>query len=336
MPTKPAPLRDLKNRYLKERSVEVGDSTLANYDTTLRIFVDYLEDEHGVTLSTDLDSDLIQRFKEWRLDRVKPITAKYDLITIRAYIKFCEHIDAVPTDLHVTVRVPKLDDSEEVSENILSRDEADAILRYLERFEYATQRHVTVLVLWKTGMRLSGLRALDVKDFDETRPVLEVRHRPDTGTPLKNKAKSERDVNITETTAEILRDYIENTRDDVTDEYGRKPLVTTRYGRATRTTIQRYVYTASRPCYYNGGECPFDRDPEGCEAAYAHDAVKCPGSVSPHAIRRGYVTAARNAGQAKDVTGERVNMSNEVLEKHYDMGTTADKAERRRDYIMDI
>lgn len=62
----------------------------------------------------------------------------------------------------------------------------------------------------------------------------------------------------------------------------------------------------------------------------------CPGSISPHALRRGYVTAARNAGQPKDVTGERVNMSNEVLEKHYDMGTTADKAKRRRGYILDI
>lgn len=191
-----------------------------------------------------------------------------------------------------------------MSENILSRDEADAMLRYLVRFEYATQRHVAVLIFWKTGMRMSGLRALDVKDFDETRGVLEVRNRPETGTPHKNKEKGERDVNITEATAEVLRDYIENNRHDVTDEYGRKSLITTMYGRATRSTIQRMVYTATRPCYYDGGECPFDRNPEECEAAYAHDAVKCPGSVSPDAIRRGYVTAARNAGQPKDVTGE--------------------------------
>lgn len=43
----------------------------------------------------------------------------------------------------------------------------------------------------------------------------------------------------------------------------------------------------------------------------------------------GYVTAARNAGQPKDVTGERVNMSGEVLDKHYDKGSSAEKAERR-------
>lgn len=65
-------------------------------------------------------------------------------------------------------------------------------------------------------------------------------------------------------------------------------------------------------------------------------SCKCPGSVSPHALRRGYVTAARNAGQPKDVTGERVNMSGKVLDKHYDKGTNAEKAERRRDYVRDI
>lgn len=336
MTSKPVPLRDLKKRYLKERAVEVGDSTIANYDTTLRIFVDYLEDEHGVTLSSDLDSDYIQQFKEWRLDRVKAITAKYDLITIRAFIKFCERVNAVPDELHITIRIPKLDDSAEVSDDILSKSEADSILRHLERFEYATQRHVALHLFWKTGMRLSGLRSLDVKDFDEHRPALEVRHRPETGTPLKNKHKGERDVNITDETAELLRDYINEKRDDVTDEYGRQPLITTMYGRATRSTIQRYVYTATRPCHYNGEECPFDRNPTDCEAVYAHDAVKCPGSVSPHALRRGYVTAARNAGQAIDVTADRVNMSTEVLEKHYDAGTVADKANRRRDYILDI
>lgn len=64
--------------------------------------------------------------------------------------------------------------------------------------------------------------------------------------------------------------------------------------------------------------------------------VSGPGSVSPHALRRGYVTAARNAGQPKDVTGERVNMSGKVLDKHYDKGTNSEKAERRRNHIKEI
>lgn len=336
MSIKPAPLRDLKKRYLKERAIEVGDSTIANYDTTLRIFVDYLDEEQGVTLSSDLDSDHLQQFKEWRLDHVKAITAKYDLITIRAFIKFCERSKAVPAELHVTIHIPKLKASDEVATRILSKDEADSILRHLGQFEYATQRHVTMQLFWETGMRVSALRSLDVKDFDEHRPALEIRHRAETGTPLKNRRKSERDVNITEETAEVLRDYLARIRDDVTDDYGRNPLITTIYGRAARSTIQRYVYTATRPCTYNDGECPFGEKVAECEAVYAHAASKCPGSVSPHALRRGYVTEARNAGQAIDVTADRVNMSTEVLEKHYDAGTAADKADRRREYILDI
>lgn len=48
------------------------------------------------------------------------------------------------------------------------------------------------------------------------------------------------------------------------------------------------------------------------------------------------MTAARNAGQPKDVTGERVNMSGKVLDKHYDKGTSAEKAERRRNHIKNV
>lgn len=123
---KQAPLQDLKRRYLKERSVEVVDSTIVNYWTPLDIFCSWLEDERNVTLSTNLDNDLIQQFKEWRLDRVKAITAKYDLITIRAFFTYCEHVDAVPSDLHLTVRIPKLSDGDEVSDAILAKEEAGA------------------------------------------------------------------------------------------------------------------------------------------------------------------------------------------------------------------
>lgn len=104
----------------------------------------------------------------------------------------------------------------------------------------------------------------------------------------------------------------------MTDRYRREPLITKDHGRASRTTITKHVYLATSPCFYNGGKCPSDRDPETCEVTRWGHASKCPGSVSPCALRRGYVTAARNAGQPKEVTGERVNMSGKILNKHYD------------------
>lgn len=335
MSLKPTPPHEAMNRFLKDKKPSVTKKTLKNYRTSLRQFCNWLN-EQSVTDLNDLDSELIQRYKEHRLSNVKVITARQDMMTLKQFVEFCEFVQAVPRGMADMVRIPSVNEEDEICDDLLTRDEALEMLDFLGKFQYASNRHVALLILWKTGMRMSGLRALDLGDFDEGRPALELRHRPTTGTPLKNKEKSERDVLITSETTEIIRDYVDMNRKEVTDEHRRAPLLTSSSGRVVETTIQRYVYTATRPCYYNGGECPFDRDPETCEAMSWNASCKCPGSVSPHALRRGYVTAARNAGQPKDVTGERVNMSESVLDKHYDKGSSAEKAERRQDYIRDI
>lgn len=331
---KQTPPSEAKNRYLTDKRPSVTDKTLYNYDTTITLFCEWLEAKNVRDLR-ELNSDHIQQFKEYRLRNVATITARNDMVTVRGFIEFCETIQAVPSGLSQMVRIPKTNESDEICDDVVTREEAKAILEHLGKFEYASDRHVIFLILWKTGMRLSGLRALDLGDFDEARPALEIRHRPNTGTPLKKKEKGERDVLITFDTAQVIADYCENARPDATDEYGREPLIATEYGRRARTTIQRLVYTATRPCHYTN-ECPFEEDPKTCEAATWNGASKCPGSVSPHALRRGYVTAARNAGQPKDVTGERVNMTGRVLDKHYDKGSYDDKAERRRSHLKDI
>lgn len=79
-----------------------------------------------------------------------------------------------------------------------------------------------------------------------------------------------------------------------------------------------------------------DRDIAECEAMSNNMASKCPVSVSPHALRRGYVTEALNAGQPKDVTADRVNMTHEVMDKHYDKATKNERMERREDYLVNI
>ncbi|MFC7202817.1 tyrosine-type recombinase/integrase [Haloferax namakaokahaiae] len=335
MALKATPPHEAKNRFLKDKEPGVTRKTLKNYRTSLRQFCNWL-DEQGVQTLNNLDSELIQRYKEYRLSNVKVITARQDMMTIKQFIEFCEHIAAVPRGMADMVRIPQVSENDEICDDLLTREEAVGVLDFLSKYQYASNRHVTLLILWKTGMRISGLRALDLGDFDDGRPAFQLRHRPQTGTPLKNKEKAERDVLITPDMAEVITDYIDQNRPDVKDEHGRKPLLASKNGRVVETTIQRYVYTATRPCIYNGGNCPFDRELDTCEALSWNASSKCPGSVSPHALRRGYVTAARNAGQPKDVTGERVNMSGKVLDKHYDKGTSAEKAERRRDYIRDI
>jgi integrase len=335
MDLKPTPTRDAKKRYLKKKQAHVSQKTLYNYDTALKRFLEFL-DKRGIEDMNDVDSDEIVRFESWRLDSVKPITCRNDMRTISNFIQFCETIQAVPVGLHELVVPTKVSEDEEICEDILTRQEASDILDHLKKYEYATTRHVTTLILWKTGMRLGGLRALDIEDFDKGRPALEIRHRPEMGTPLKRKEKGQRDVLLNWESADVIEDYINDQRPDVTDSNGREPLLASRQGRVARTTIQKNIYTATRPCAYNGGNCPFGEDTDSCDALAFDQANKCPGSVSPHALRRGYVTAARNAGQPKDVTGERVNMGGKVLEKHYDHGSYDEKAERRKDHIKDI
>ena len=335
MPLKPTPPEDAANRYLRHVEGHITDKTYYNYSTTVCRFLEWCED-NGIEDMNDLDSELIDQFKESRLDNVKPITVKNDMNTIRNFIEYAATIKAVPAGLGDLINIPKVSKGDLVCDDYLTRDEAKAILQYLEKYEYASTRHVTFLILWKGGMRLSGLRALDLSDLDSARPALEIRHRPDKKTPLKRKDASERDVIITPDTLDIIEDYIETKRNDTSDKFGRKPLISTRDGRAARTTIQKYIYTATRPCSYNGGNCPYNRDTDTCEALSFGGASKCPGSLSPHALRRGYVTAARNAGQDKEVTSERVNMSGAILDKHYDKGSHDEKAERRREHLKDI
>lgn len=155
-------------------------------------------------------------------------------------------------------------------------------------------------------------------------------------TPLKNRKRSERDVAIREDTSDVLADYIEMNRPDVADGAGKKPLLASKQGRLSSSTVQRYIYTATRPCVYTG-DCPFDEyEPSICEARTWNGSSKCPGSVSPHAVRAGYVTAALNSGQPRDVTGDRTDMGDDVLRRHYDRATRQEKAERRRSHLKNI
>ena len=75
MSPKPTPPHEAKNRFLKDKKPDVTEKTLKNYNICLRQFRDWL-DGQGMTNRNDLDSELIQRYKEFRLSTVKVITAR--------------------------------------------------------------------------------------------------------------------------------------------------------------------------------------------------------------------------------------------------------------------
>jgi hypothetical protein len=119
------------------------------------------------------------------------------------------------------------------------------------------------------------------------------------------------------------------------DDHGRRPLLTTVYGRPALSTVAQYSYRSSQPCAY-GKECPHDRDPDDCDATVAGSESLCPSSVSPHAIRRGAITHHLNSDVPETAVGDRANVSQGVLEKHYDQRSKRDKMEQRREHLDDV
>jgi len=328
--------------YLDARQDELTEATLDGQTYRLDAFEQFCEEE-GIDNLNDLSGRDLYAYRVWRRegqgeDRepIEPITLRGQLATLRSLLRFAAEVDAVPEDLRTKVPLPSVSGAAGVSESTLEPERARAILDYLKKYEYASKKHVIVLLLWHTGARMGGIRALDVDDchLNEDSPGVQFVHRPDTDTPLKNKEKGERWNAISQYVADVVRDYIDGPRHSVFDEHGRRSLITTRSGRASRSTVRQTMYRVTRPCWY-GAECPHDRDPEECEATDNMKASLCPSARSPHDVRSGRVTDYRTGDVPRRIVSDRLNASDQILDRHYDRRGEREKAEQRRDYLPD-
>lgn len=328
--------------YLDARQDELTETTLDGQKYRLDAFRQFCEEEGIENLNTLSGRDLYA-YRVWRREgqgedreAIEPITLRGQLATLRSLLRFAAEVDAVPEDLRTKVPLPSVSGAAGVSDSTLEPARADTILDYLRKYEYASRNHVTTLLLWHTGARMGGIRALDVDDceLDEDDPGVQFVHRPETDTPLKNKENGERWNAISEYVAGVIRDYIDGPRHAVFDEHGRRPLITTRGGRASRSAVRQTLYRATRPCWY-GEECPHNRDPEDCEATQNMKASTCPSARSPHDARSGRVTAYRRDDVPRRIVSDRLNASSQILDRHYDRRGEREKAEQRRDYLPD-
>lgn len=325
-----------KEMYLRERQGEVSDRTLQAHHYRLVHFIRWSE-ENGTENMNNLTGRDIHEFRLWRKDDgdLNAVSLQTQLQTLRVFIRFCESIDGVREGLSDKVRMPTVDSTEERSEAMLSPERATEILEYLSRFEYASRFHVIMELLWHTGLRMGALHALDVDDFYYEDAYLAVNHRPETETALKNGTEGERYVGLSLNVCETVKDWIEQTRPSVTDEHGREPLIATRYGRIAKSSIRAIVYNVSRPCYY-ADECPHGREIETCEATEQSHHSRCPTGVSPHAIRRGSITHHLSEDVPEKVVSDRMNVSPDVIDKHYDQRSEEVKVEQQREFIEEI
>ena len=322
--------------YLDDRKAEVTQSTYRNHKYHLRRFLEWCDDV-GFDDMSDMDGRCIYEYKNYRRNQgdVNEVTLSNQLSTFRVFLRFCENLGFVEEGTVEKVMMPDIAPGEDARDVAIDAETAENILNYLSKFEYATLRHALFYLIWHTAMRTGTVHSLDLDDYYPNEHYVEVRHRPETGTRLKNKYSAEREVNLKPDLCVVLNDYIQVHRHDVTDEHGRQPLFTTKSGRVYKSLIQRHTYVVTRPCHFTG-ECPHNRDIEGCEASDFDYASKCPSSVSPHPLRRSAITAHLNEDVPKEIVSDRVDVSAEVLDKHYDARTESEKREQRQDYLDGI
>lgn len=323
--------------YVDDRSRDLRESSMRTHRSALRFFKKWCDNEEIENLN-ELTGRELHEFRIWRrddaptkTDSLSTHTEKTQQKILRQFLRYCEQIGGVEVGLHSLVRVPKVPDDEVARSNTVDPEQAQEVLEWLEKYEYGSLEHIVWTILVDTGGRLGMVIALDVDDYcsNEEPPYLRVRHRPETGTKLKNGKQGERLVGLSPHACSVLDDYVEHHRPDVVDEHGREPLLATSHGRISAGTVRKYVYKWSRPCAVGQG-CPHGRDPDECDATQNSSASKCPSSESPHAIRRGYISHQLSSGIERSYIEGRCDVSSEILETHYDARDERAKMEVRR------
>ena len=327
---------EAKEMFLAERRGQVAERTVQADDYRLRHFIAWMKQEE-IDNTNDLTGRILHKFRLWRKEDgdLNKVSLRTQLKSLRVFIKWCESIDAVEEGLHEKILLPSPSKEEERREETLRTGQAEEVLDYLRRFEYASRSHALLELLWHTGLRIGAVYSLDIEDYDPEEERLEMTHRPETGTALKNKSEGERMIALSRYVCEVLDDFIEHNRIEVLDEHGREPLITSEKGRLTISTMRERVYTVTRPCYYGDG-CPHDREQEDCEATRYGYRSKCPSSVSPHSVRRGAITHFLTEDIPEQVVSDRMNVDQKVLDKHYDKRSEEVKVEQRRGYLDNI
>lgn len=321
--------REAKERYLRRRRSDSTEKSVQGFHSRLKLFVEWCEGV-GITNVQNLEAYDVNEYFDIRSGDVAPSTLEGEMYTLKKYLEFLEGLDAVDDGLAEKVPIPDVSEEDRSSDQKLDSSEALELIQHHRQSSHdrGTRPHAIMELAWFTGARLGGLLGLDVRDIYPEESFVEFRHRPDTGTPLKNKFHGERAIAIPEETSRILQEFVRDHRYDVHDEYGRQPLLASRRGRPIPNTFRVWAYLATLPCEY--GECPHGKDPGVCQWTDRDHASKCPSSRSPHPVRTGSITWQLNSGIPIEVVSQRVNAGVDVIEEYYDKPSVDELWRRRR------
>lgn len=311
----------VRDGFLSDKRVEQQWETHGKYKSVLNVFGTWL-DESDVDALEDLESGDLHDFKRHcrNARNNKEVSVNGTMTFLTVFLAHCEDVNAVKEGLSDKVPVPEVSDDEEVCEDMPDDDHMEAVLEYHRTHEPTSRTRVELELAAEGLLRRGAMQSIDEDDHNPKEQDIALRHRPEgddgDGTTLKNGPDGERIHNLSERLNKVIDEHIEK-RDSVEDDVGRTPLLATDYGRASKSTITRDFYKATRPCKVGLG-CPHDRDIDECKATKARHASKCPSSYSPHPIRRWGIVDHLDQGVPIGKVSDRTDTSLPVLKKHYD------------------
>lgn len=325
--------REALERWLNKLRSDKADSTVSSYHYQLKHFVEFSEDE-GITSISDVTGWDIETYETRRREKgVEALSLHKELSTLRLFLEYCARIELVDEGLPDRVAPPDVPREEHVDETRLRTEDAKALFEYYDSQEYGCRAHALLALVWYTGCRLGGIRALDLSDYNADEQYVHFRHRPDLKLPLKNGHDGERAVGLTGYVCDVLDAYIDGDRRDVHDEHGKRPLITSTRGRASKNAVRGWMYLATQPCVHS--DCPHGKERESCEWVDYTKGSRCPSSRSPHQVRTGSITWQLNREMPIEAVAKRVNTSVRVLKRHYDQPTDLEEFEERRRHHID-
>lgn len=140
------------------RESQINDLQGSGY---LNQFCEWCE-ENGIGSVRDLDGSHFLEYKFHLQQRIADSTIRNHFSTLRTFFKFCKRVDATDQnqELHKKLETPDFDKGDLSRDDMMDFDEVKKLLRYLNKFEYATAKHAMFVVFWHTGCRRGHLEVL--------------------------------------------------------------------------------------------------------------------------------------------------------------------------------
>lgn len=209
-------ISDLVIEFLEHLEIERNHSnlTIRNYDHYLRRFLEFAEGGKRKTLKPgDINLEMVRKYRLYlnryvteKNENLKKITQNYHIIALRAFLKYLAKRDIVS----LAAEKLELGTPEKRTIEFLEIDELERLLEEPYKTnekgkEIIALRDSAILeTLFSTGLRVSELVALDVKQINLDRGELLV----------IGKGRKERIVFLSDRSKEALNNYIKSRRDN--------------------------------------------------------------------------------------------------------------------------